>query len=77
MKDGGLILWNAIAICEMSMTSLADGQTPYERRFGESFTVPMIPLEQWLNIFRFLHETSPGSTNLARMFYLEYSLGMR
>ena len=27
MKSGGLILWNAIAICEMSKTSFADWKT--------------------------------------------------
>ena len=33
-------------------------------------------LVQWLNIIRFLHETSQGSTNLPRKFYLEYSSDM-
>ena len=39
MKDGGPILWNAIAICEMSP---GRWKTPYERRFGESFKGPII-----------------------------------
>ena len=34
-------------------------------------------LEQWLNIVRFLHETSPDFTNLEKKFHLEFSLGMR
>ena len=42
MISGGQILWNAIAICEMS-NLLADGTTPYERRSGESFKGPIIP----------------------------------
>ena len=43
MKNGRLILWNAIAICEMFKNLLADGQTPYEKRFGEPFKGPIIP----------------------------------
>ena len=30
MKNGGLIPWNAIAICEMLKIILADGKTPYQ-----------------------------------------------
>ena len=37
MIGGGLILWNAIIICEMSKTSWQTGKTPNERRLGESF----------------------------------------
>ena len=37
MKNGGLLLWNAIAICEMSKTYWQMGKTPHERRFGEPF----------------------------------------
>ena len=33
-------------------------------------------LVQWLNTIRFLQETSQGSTNLVRKFYLEYSSDM-
>ena len=46
MKNGGLIPWNATAICEMSKTSqdfLADGKTPNGKRFGEPFKGPVIP----------------------------------
>ena len=38
----GPILWNAIAICEMSKTSWHVGK-PYERRFGEPFDGLAIP----------------------------------
>ena len=34
MIGGCRIQWNAIAICKMSKDLLADGKTPYERRFG-------------------------------------------
>ena len=40
MRNGGLILWSAIAVCEMFKIFLADGKTPYERRFGEPFLRP-------------------------------------
>ena len=43
MISGGQILWNAFAICENVQDLLADGRTPYERRFGESFKGPLIP----------------------------------
>ena len=73
MKKGGLILWNAIAICEMFKTSwqmvkfLMKGDSKNHSK-DQRFL-----LGQWLNINRFLHEASQGSTNLARKFYLEYS----
>ena len=36
---------------------LAEGKTPYQRRFGEPFKGPMIAfLEQWLNTTPFQHE---------------------
>ena len=43
MKSGGQISWNAVAICENVQDFLADGKTPYERRFGESLKGPIIP----------------------------------
>ena len=43
MKNGGLILWSAVAVCEMFKTSWQmDKQTPYERRFGEPFKGPIV-----------------------------------
>ena len=43
MKNGGLILWNTIALFRMSRTSWQVGKKPYERRFGEPFEGPVIP----------------------------------
>ena len=43
MRGDGQTLWNAVAICEMSKTSLAYGKTPYERRFVEPFKGPITP----------------------------------
>ena len=40
---GGLILWNATAICAMLKTSWQTGKPPCERRFGEPFDGPVIP----------------------------------
>ena len=40
MKNGGLILRNAIAIC--AMAKMPDVRTPYQRRFGEPFEGPDI-----------------------------------
>ena len=37
MKRGGLILWNAIVICEMSKTSWQTGKHRTKKRFGEPF----------------------------------------
>ena len=39
----GLILWNAIAICETSKPSWRIGKPLYERRFGEPIKGPIIP----------------------------------
>ena len=50
---------------------VADGRTPCERRFGGPFLGPFRS-EQWLKVFRFLHTTSHGSTNLVRKACQEY-----
>ena len=72
---GGLILWNASAICDMSETSWADGKTPHDRRCGDPFKGQAPPFEQWLSVTRFQYEIGQDFTNLARKFYQEYSLG--
>ena len=73
-ENGSLILWNAIAICEMIKTSWQVGKH-IMKGASENHFVKARPfrLVQWLNIIRFLRETSQGSTNLVRKFYLEYS----
>ena len=52
MKNGGLILWNAIALCEIPRGRL---ENPDERRFGEPLKGPIIP-------FRATVEYCPIST---------------
>ena len=64
MKSGRLILWNAIAICEMSKTSWQIGK------------LTIFFFEQWLNITRFQHDINQNFINLARKFYQESFLGM-
>ena len=44
MKVGGQILWNVTPICETSEIYLSDEKTPCERRFGQPFKGPIIPL---------------------------------
>ena len=44
MKNIGLILWNAMAICEVFKTTPGRWEkTPCERRIGEPFKSPVIP----------------------------------
>ena len=43
MRNAGLILWNAFAICEMSKTSWQTGKLLMKEDFGESFKGPIIP----------------------------------
>ena len=44
MKVGGQILWNVIPVRETSQIYYLMGKTPYERRFGQPFKGPIIPL---------------------------------
>ena len=76
MKDGGLVLCHATAICEMSKTSWQMGKLSIKGDLEKHSKGQYFFLEQWLNIIRFLHETSLGSTNLARKYYLVSFLGM-
>ena len=70
-KRGGQILWNAIAICEMSKTSWQTGK----RRTNDDLENPLKGqqhlLEQWLNIIRLHRKISQEFINLARKYYLE------
>ena len=43
MKVGGQILWNVTPICETSQIYYLMGRRPYERRFGQPFSGPIIP----------------------------------
>ena len=65
MISGGLIPRHAVAVCDMSKTSLAEGKTPYERTYGESFKGPIVP-------FGALVEYLPHSQRVkARIYQLE------
>ena len=74
-KNGGLILWNAIAICEMFKTSWQTGKTLAKGDSENHLKAQLFRLVQWLFI-RFLQDTSQGSTNMVTKFYLEYSSDM-
>ena len=60
MKDVlvGLVLWSVTVTCENVQDLLADEKTLYEMQFEEPCEGPVIP----------------GSMNMVRKFYLEYSL---
>ena len=64
MKGGGLILWNAVAICEMSKTSKQTGKLRMEDDLENHSKGQQFLLEQWLMI------------NFARKYYLVSFLGM-
>ena len=52
---------------------LPDGKTPYERRFGQPFKGPNIPLVHWLSISLLPRKTSQESINLETKSYLDCS----
>ena len=68
MKKCGLILWNVTAVCDMSKTYWAVGNTLYERRFAETCKVPVVPFDAVVNIIRVRRKTSQGSINLVGQF---------
>ena len=57
MKIGGRIPWTVTAICETFKSLLADGKTPYERRFGMLFNGPVIPFGAMVEYHLFLRNT--------------------
>ena len=76
MKNGGLIPWSAIAICEMSKISWQTGKLLMKVDSGSHSKDQLFSLEQWSNIARFQHEINQDFINLARKFYQESSLGV-
>ena len=44
MKVGGQIPWNVTPYLRNVTDLLSDGKTPYERRFGQPFKGPIIPV---------------------------------
>ena len=77
MKNGGLILWNAIVICELSKTSWQMGKHLMSGDLRTILKARSVRLAQWLSIILFMRKTRQGSTNLVRMFNLVYSLQMQ
>ena len=70
MKVGGQIPWNVSPICETSQIS--DGKTLHERRSGQPFIGPIIPLVHWLSVILLLRRMQE-SFNLERKSYLDCS----
>ena len=64
MKGGGLTLWNAIAICEISKTSWQMGKPPCERRFWR--TIPRADNTFWSMVE--CHPTSPKDLSRIHQF---------
>ena len=52
MKNGALILWNAVAICEMSRTSWQKGKLCMKDDLEKHSKGQFSLLDQWLNIIR-------------------------
>ena len=62
-KNGGLVLWNNVAFCEVFKTFRWKGKLFDERRFRELWKKGAVtPF------------TSQSSTNMVRKWHLEYSL---
>ena len=55
MKEGGLTLWNAIAICETSRTSWPTGRRNMKDDLEKPFKGPIIPFGAMVEY----HPTSP------------------
>ena len=75
-KCGADSLRNAIALCEMSKASWQPGKSHLKEDSENQTKCPIFLLAQWLNVIRFLQETSRGSSNLARKFCQGYSSDM-
>ena len=59
MKNGGLILWNAIAICDMSKTSWRMEKLPSKGDSENHSRDRSFHLEQWSSIIRLQQEIHP------------------
>ena len=70
MKSGGLVLWSAIAIFEVSKTRWQKGKLLVKCDLQNHSK------EQWLNVIRFQREIIQDFTNLARYVCQECFLGV-
>ena len=71
MKIGGQILWNAIAICEMSKISWQTGKLCMNEDLGNHFKDQLFHLVHWLDTSRTPRETKQEFINLERKYYQE------
>ena len=72
-ESGGLILWNAIAICETSQIYCLMGRRPMKDVLGSHLKDLLFHLVHWLSITQKLRRISHESINLERKFYLDCS----
>ena len=75
-ENGGLNLWNAFAICEMSETYWRTGELSMKDDSEKPFRDRSFHLERCSSTIRFQQKINPNVTNLGRKFYLEYLLDM-
>ena len=71
MKNGGLILWNVIAVCDMFKTSSQTGKLFTKDDSVNHWKAPVILFGAMVEYY----PTREGSTNLARKFHLGMLLG--
>ena len=76
MKNGWLILWNAVAIHEMSKTSWHMGKLHMKEDSENHSKDQQFFLELWLNTTPFQCETNQVFTKISRKIYQESFLGM-
>ena len=67
--SGGQIPWNAIAICETSMTSWQTGNLKMNEDLGNHSKDQVYHLAHWLDISQTPRETKQEIINLERKFY--------
>ena len=66
MRSGGLILWNAIAICEMTRTSWQTGNLKMNEDLGNLVKDQLFHLVRWWNTSQFPRETKLEFINSER-----------
>ena len=74
--ESTLLHWWTCTTLRNVQDFFGDGKTPFERRCGEPFSEPIIPCGAMVEHHSISAETSQGSINLVRKFYLEYFLDM-
>ena len=69
MKNGGLILWNAVAICEMSKISWQTRKLLMKEDVGTHSKDQLLHSEHQWNTFQAQREIKRKFINLVRKYY--------